>query len=305
MSTHVYNIAYVLPGSIVFFIGFLESIPPLTLGILGPGGSFACMGFGVLWCMQFHFSWVLLPPFVLYAFLCRRQAKQPGIIREILGFLAGAALPAAALVPTWVRYGLSQKGMSDLILRFNPGNFKSLFTVVLPRYLSLPCFEIPRLVGVNLIDRKNFFRPALWLLPPALFLTAVGLVQPFVLLFYGDLKKPKDYRVFWLRQAVLAASLWIWFNFWFTFKDPATRMYFVVSPLVMVYALHVWDRLAEYRWVRILGVACVVVNIFFETGYAYRMMKVRSIWLGRDKIVAAIDHKDYRLLAERRKNSWY
>ncbi len=73
----------------------------------------------------------------------------PGALGEISGFAAGAAIPLAFLIPTYLKYGLFQETSGlNLAVGFNRENFMSFF-VVLARYFSLPSFELPRFLGLN------------------------------------------------------------------------------------------------------------------------------------------------------------
>ena len=63
-STSIINPTYLLFGSTLFFVGFLETVPALSTHWFQPLFGFALMGFGLFWDMQFHFSWILLLPFV-------------------------------------------------------------------------------------------------------------------------------------------------------------------------------------------------------------------------------------------------
>jgi len=55
-STHVINPSYVLAGAVVFFIGFLEAVPTLSIGLVRPAAAFFMMGTGLMWVMQLHMS---------------------------------------------------------------------------------------------------------------------------------------------------------------------------------------------------------------------------------------------------------
>ena len=70
-STHVNNPSYVLPAAIVFFIGFFEAVPALSLGVAAPRLAFFGMGAAIAWIMQIHLSWPLLLPFAAIALLMR------------------------------------------------------------------------------------------------------------------------------------------------------------------------------------------------------------------------------------------
>ena len=71
-STHVNNPSYILPAAIVFFLGFFEALPALSLRRISPPVAHAMMGAALTWIMQIHMSWPLLAPFLLVAWLSRR-----------------------------------------------------------------------------------------------------------------------------------------------------------------------------------------------------------------------------------------
>src|SRR5262249_31420574 len=104
-GTNVYNTSYLLFSSLLFFIGFFESIPGFSLDWITPSLAFGLMGFGICWTMQFHQSWVLLLPLVFMVFIWRRKTEIATFDEEIRGFLAGALPPLAFLLPTFIKYG--------------------------------------------------------------------------------------------------------------------------------------------------------------------------------------------------------
>src|SRR5919206_301909 len=60
LSTVIYNPSYVLAGGILFFVGALEVCPFTRRGLVPARLADASMGFGLLWAMQLHMSWVVL-----------------------------------------------------------------------------------------------------------------------------------------------------------------------------------------------------------------------------------------------------
>ncbi len=304
-STNPINPSYLLFGSLLFTVGLLEAIPGLSSDWIPPGIAFALMGFGLFWAMQFHYSWLLLPPLVLFCFLWRWWQGRLQGISEITGFLAGSAFPLAFLIPTWFKYGLFQEaGGLGTAVAFNMENFMAFFTI-LARLLSLVTYEMPRFLGENTSLRLGFLTSRPLLLPPGFFLWAVGLVQVPVLLFFGfrkDLSRPQATGISLL---TLFAFCLAWGSSWFTSKPPLAHIYYILFPLVAVYSFYVWERLARLRGWRIFGVVCLATNLWFHVGYLAAMMQSRSLYTNRAQVVQAIAEKNEHLLGERRPGSLY
>ena len=305
-STHVFNVSFLLFGSCLFFTGFLESIRPWSTGWLGPKTSFALMGFGIFWDMQFHNSWVLLVPFVLASFYIKFKKTEGGFWAAMGAFSAGAAIPLSFLVPTLLKYGIQKEttGFSGVWLDFYGENFKSFF-IILARFLSLACFEMPRFLGSNTKDRIEFLEKIPWVIPPVLFLTLVGWLQPLALLICGWFRDRARPEAVLFQKMLFATLLWIWVCFWFTTTGPAAHMYYLFLPLVLVLSFYVWSRWALRKAWRVFGVVCIFASLWAHTGMALEMAGERSIYTDRDRIVRAIQAKDYRILWERRKWALY
>ena len=112
-STHIMNVSYLLPASLLFFIGALEALPPLRVGAVDVRAAHFMMGFGLLCVVQLHMSWVVLAPFLLAAW-CSAPGKggfaatRPGLVG------AGAALPP----PFWsAPGGMPVRGGTDHSVR--------------------------------------------------------------------------------------------------------------------------------------------------------------------------------------------
>ena len=306
-STHVFNPSYLLFGSVLFFVGFLETLPGFSMKRLSPSLAFGMMGFGLFWNMQFHGSWLLLPVFTVGAFLWRRKERIESSIGEVSGFAVGTILPLIFLLPTLFHYGFHRgsDSFSQVAVAFNFGNFKEFFTI-LARYFSLPCFEMPRFLGSGTGERYAFFNGFLWLAPPAIFLTLVGWIQPFVFLIYGWFKDVRHSGARMVQILVCGSFLWTWFCFWFTTTGPAAHMYYVFLPLTLVGYFYVWSRLSFRAGWKKFALVCLAASLWFQSGFIYRnLTKGGSLYSNRGKIVNALDKKDYRLLAERRPGSFY
>ena len=157
-------------------------------------------------------------------------------------------------------------GILKVAQNFNEDNFKAVFTI-LARYLSFPCFEMPRFVGGGTGERLAFLNRAPWLYLPGIFLLLVGWIQPFVLLIYGWFKDPRHREAPILFRVTMFSLLWIWVCFWFTSTGPAAHMYYVFLPLTVVYYFYLWSRLVDrpaWKW---FGAACLVASLWFQTGF--------------------------------------
>ncbi len=302
-STNIINPSWLLFGGVFFFIGFLETIPQTSLKFLFPRTAFAFMGFGLFWCVQFHYSWVLLPPFIVAAFAWRMRSKQLKGVPEIGGFLLGSLVSGLFLVPTLVKFGSGQAATGlGLSVGFNQGNFLSFFTI-LARFLSLASYELPRFLGDGTHDRIQAVKEIPWMIPATVLLLLVGWVQPFVMLILGFIKDKnrKDWKA--VHIVTGGALLLVWVSFWFTSKPPGAHMYYILLPLISVYSFYIWGRLAVHKGWRVFGMICLLASLWFETAYIFHQMPVASLYNNRPRVVKAIDQKDYRILGERRPGS--
>jgi len=303
-STNPINPSYLLLGSVLFFIGFLEAVPSFSKDYVPPAVAFAMMGFGLVWDMQFHSAWVLLPPFVLLAFSLRLRDKQFHFMHDFVAFLMGAAPLVALLVPTYLKYGLNQgTGGFHLAGAFNLNNFLAFFTI-LGRFLSLPCFETLRFINIG-SKWWEFLLQQYWILLPGIFMMVMGVLQPISLLVLGWFKDAKHPEGRTLSKIVLFAFLVVWAGFCFTSKEPLAHIYYILLPLLVVYSLYIWSRWANHRVVRLLGWACLAASLWFQTGYALHMAKTQSLYTNRPLVQKAIQEKNETVLGERRPGALY
>lgn len=300
-STNIINPSYLLLGSILFFIGFLEALPATSLGWLSPARSFALMGFGLFWNMQFHSSWVLFPPLLLLALVARWKAKALAPLPSLGGFLAGSTFPLAFLLPTLLQFGFNSNTAGlRLFAAFNPSNFLSIYLIV-PRFFSLACFEVQRfLLFPGLEHHMDFFRLHPSLILPGFLLILAGWLQCLSLIL-GPLKiSSMDDRGKGLMRWTWITLGILWISFWLTSKEPLAHIYYILLPLVVAYSLHLWSAWSfKLRWAWVL----VALNLWFQTGVLLHGLKTQSLYTDREKLVKAIESKDYHLVGERRPGS--
>jgi hypothetical protein len=304
-STNIDNDSYVIFGSCLFFIGFLETLPALSLKKVQPSLANCLMGFALLWNAQFHMSYVILFPFLLVSFYFQLKAQGLRIIRPILFFALGALIPGSFILPTLMTYGLAQgTGGASNAVTFNPQNFLSFFDV-LGRYFALGACEIPRFMGANMADRLEFLRTNWWIAPFAVTAGLLGGVQWIVLIVSAFRKKhpQKDWMNIKLLTFLTFTLLYI--SFLFSIKTPAAHTYYLTLPVVMLYGFYVFTPWVGKKGFQTTAKILLACNILFHMGLAIHNLPVKSIYKDRGLFVKAIEEKNYHLLGERRPDTLY
>jgi hypothetical protein len=304
-STMIDNDSYVIFGSCLFFAGFLETIPALSIKLIRPVWANFMMGFGLFWDAQFHMSYVILFPFVLVSIYFQWKSQGPKSISNMLRFLLGCLATGIFILPTLLNYGLSQgTGGAGNAIAFNPENFLSLIDV-LARFLSLASCEIPRFIGPHNVDRLEFLKENWWVAPFAVVAGVLGILQALALLAGWFQKKhpQKDWlAVKWL---ALTTFLLIYVSFLFAIKAPAAHTYYLTLPIAMLYGFYVFSPWVSKKGVLTTAKVLLACNILFHAGLALHNLPVKSLYKDRDLFVKAISEKNYHLLGERRPDTLY
>jgi hypothetical protein len=113
----------------------------------------------------------------------------------------------------------------------------------------------------------------------------------------------KDWKP--LKVLVFSSFLLVFVAFLFAIKVPAAHAYYVLLPLVMLYAFYVLYPWAGKRWFRPLAGTLLVCNLVFHLALAVHNREERSFYAYRERIVKALEMRDYRLLGERRAGTRY
>lgn len=308
VSTQVYNPSYVLMGSILFFLGAIETYPFLTKNLIPLKLANFMMGLALFWVMQFHLSWVILVPYVLVSFYFQYKTDGSGVLPSVAWFTCGAIITGSFLIPTYLNYGLSGMGGTGEVARINPRNLLEHLNIVegvLGRFLSFASFELPRFIGNNTATRLAFVKASPWLIPLVIFLTPVGILQPIALLilWFSENHRQKDWKA--IKFFTLWTVLLLYFSFLFSIKAPLSHTFYLTLPLSMLYSLYCWDRyLVKQRW-RKFAATVIICGIIFHLGVAVHDYSRISIYIDRNKINEAIENKNYHSLDERRSGARY
>jgi hypothetical protein len=294
-STHVNNPSYVLPAAIVFFIGFFEAIPALSLGLATPRLAFFGMGVAIAWIMQIHMSWPLLIPFAAIALYMR------GLLN--VGWLAlGASIPGALLIPTFLRYGVhGGSGGAATNLYFHAVSPDRLL-VTLAQFFSFASLEINRFVATDNAKRLMVLVDHPWIAPLAVIVLVAGLVQPVWMLVSAFRREARPSRsTDWLALRVLVAFtvLLIYASYWFVKEEPQAHAFFVVAPVAFIFAASCWTLIDSPRWRRVAAVV-LAVNVAFHAGLAWIQGPEQSLYTNRHVIAAAITDKQPEIFGHRR-----
>jgi hypothetical protein len=234
-STIMINPAFTFLPSILFFIGFMESLPFFALNLVSRRWANVAMGFSLFWIMQFHFSYVYLVPLAFFSLAIQvfKERKWSALLFFSLGSLPMLAL----IVPTYMKFGLARGNVAGgFAVLFNWVNVKEFWTI-LARYLSLVSFEIPRFIGddnKSRIDFLAFQHP--YLLIPGGLLWIIGLLQPFLLAAFWFWELRLRFRwVFWALFFGLGVMLVMSDR-----VDAAKTFFLTIGIMAITMALGLW-----------------------------------------------------------------
>ena len=305
-SAHIINTSYILAPSILFFLGFFEVMPRISLRRLPPPAAFAAMGFATVWLMQIHMSWPLLLPFAAMAWIGRRSQGPAGAAIDAASFAAGALIPGALLLPTLWRYGFST-GSGGVLRNIHPHAVNPwILVTTLARFLSFASLEISRFVATDGAKRLEFFQRHLWLAPGAAAVWLVGTIQPIWMLV--DLCRPSRRLsasvppVKWaaLRRQAIVAVLFVYASYWFVMEPPQAHAFYVLSPIAFMLAAFWWTGCVDSPRARRIAAAVLILNIAVHAGLAVAEGPELSLYKNREVVATALRLKSPEMFAHRR-----
>jgi hypothetical protein len=299
-STSLINTSYVLPGAVLFFVGFFEAHPRFSIGRLsGPLAHFM-MGVAIGWMIQIHLSWPLLLPYAAIAVLARAREGWRATARDVGALAAGIALPGLLLLPTLLKFGLhAGTGGTGRNLQFHligPG----VLVTTTGRFLAFASLEVLRFIGSDTAKRLVFVSRHLWIAPLLAIVWAVGIVHPLVMagLWF---KRRHPARDDWTALRVLVAGTvgLVFAAYFFVMEPPQARAFYIVAPVAMVFAAYCWSFIDRPVWRRVAGVV-LVVNIAYHLGLALAKAPEGSMYMNRAVVAASVTERDPDVFSHRR-----
>lgn len=295
-STHIVNLSYVLPASLIFFVGFMEAWPSLRIGRVPVPLAHAWMGAALGWVMQVHMSWPLLLPFIAAAFFARAREGWRSSGPAVAAFCGGFVLTGAFILPTWITYGSGGTGEN---VYFHWREPISTFFKTVARILAFSSYEINRFIADDSSRRIVFLQDHWWLVPPVLFLWLLGLVHPIwmALTAVRGTRTHADWPV--VRALFIATVLLASGSFFFTVAWAQARSYYVVAPVSFVYAAYCWTFIDSPR-ARRLAAVVLSVNLVVQVSLALSRLSGASLYMDRPLLTQAIAERTPGRFANRR-----
>ena len=304
-SAHIINTSYILAPAIVFFLGFFESVPSLSLRRVSSPVAFAAMGLAIVWLAQIHMSWPLLLPFAAGAWISRRTGGVRALTIDAAAFAAGSLVPGVLLLPTLARYGL-HAGSGGVLRNLHPHWVSPwIIATTLARFLSFASLEVSRFIATDGAKRLEFFGRHLWLAQAAIAVWIIGTVQP-LWMFVDGCRPMRQWpasmpRGKWaaLRVLVAASVLLVYASYWFVIEPPQAHAFYVLAPIAFMFAAFWWTFVDSAR-ARRIAAGVLILNIAFHAGLAWTEGPELSLYKNRGVVATAIRLKAPEMFAHRR-----
>ena len=303
-SLHPINTSYILPASLVFFVGVFESVPALSLRLIPPAAAHAMMGAALAWLMQIHMSWPLLVPFAALAWASRWRDGVRDMMVNLLSLAAGALVPAVFLLPTLALHGAAA-GSGGVVRNLHLHAVSPwIIVTTLARLLSFASLEINRFIATDAPKRLEFFQRHLWLAPLAIAAGAAGVVQPVWMV--ADAARRSRWneaatRRRWdaVRLLLAGALLLVYASYFFVVEPPQAHAFYVLAPIVFLFAAY-WWALVDSPRSRQIAAAVLALGVLYHAGLAWAQAPELSLYRNRGVVAAAVRLKEPEMFAHRR-----
>jgi hypothetical protein len=298
-STHVINPSYLLPASLVFFIGFFEAMPVFRVGAIPEPAAFALMGAAIAWAFQIHMSWPLLLPYavLVWSFAWRQGIRT--VAANTAALMGGGLLIGSLFIPTLVVFGL-HGGTGGTLRNMRP-HWVSPYAALsmLARLFSFASFEIWRFLATDDPKRQTLLLRHLWIAPLAVVVWVAGLWQPVWMLreWFRTRSRFAEWPALkWLIAGTVGV---IYTGYCFVLEPSQAHAFYIVAPMAFMYAAYCWTFIDSPRW-RQIGAAILAINIVFHLGQAWIQAPQQSLYRNREVGAAAVRLKEPEMFAHRR-----
>jgi hypothetical protein len=287
-STNIINTSYVLPASLLFFLGFFEACPPLSRRLVPTAVSFFLMGAAIFWIVQFHMSGAILLAFAGIALLWHVRDGVRELAAAAGAFAVGSLTTASLILPTIWTYG--ETGGSGGILRNLEFQWRSPWILLktIARMLSFPSLEVGNFLGTG--ANRLVFVEQHWPLVPLLFVvTLVGFAQPLWMALTWFRRRPAlpDWSA--MRWLLAGTVTLVYSSYFFVMEKTEARAYYLTAPVAFAYAAYCWTFVDSPR-ARRMAAAILAINICFQFSVAWTRMP-QSLYKDRELVSAAISAK--------------
>jgi len=299
-STDIINTSYLLVPGIVFFIGFFEAVPVFRTGAIAEPLAFGLMGAALAWTVQIHMSWPLLLPYAGFAWLSSSWRNGwRAAASNTAGFVAGTAVLATLLVPTFLAYGLGG-GTGGTIRNLLPHPISPRIALdILARLFSFGSLEVWRFLATDDAKRVMFLYRHLWIVPLALVLWAASIWQPFWMLreWFRTASPFSEWRP--LKWLVAATVGLVYASYWFVLEPSQAHAFYIMAPVGLMFAAYCWTFVDSPRWRRVAAVL-LTIGVVFHIGLGWLQAPERSLYQQREVVAAAVRLKQPEMFAHRR-----
>jgi hypothetical protein len=295
-STSMINTSYIMPGAVLFFVGFFEAHPAFTTGRLRRSLAHGMMGAAIAWMMQIHMSWPLLLPYAAAVFVASRGMGWRAALRDAAWFAGGLAVFGSLLVPTFLHSGLGGTHRNIVVHGIGPW----VVVTTAARFLAFSSLEVIRFLGTDTPKRVMFLWRHLYLVPLFAIVWIVGIVHPLLMARLA-LKSQHPERADWssLRVLVAATIAIVSVAYCFVMEPPQAHAFYIVAPISWLFAAYCWSFLDRPFWRGVAGVV-LAVNIAYHLGLALGKAPERSMYKYRAVVAEAVRRRDPDLFAHRR-----
>jgi len=288
LSTHIINPSYVLPASLLFFLGWFEAWPRTSIGRLPLPLCFGLMGAALMWVAQVHMSWPLLLPFLAIVFAARLRDGAGLVAVSVGAFLIGLLATGVFVLPTWIAQGLAGgSGGTSANLDPNWRNPVTTFVTTLARVLAFASYEVNRFIATGSARQTVFLQQHWWLVPIAALLWLTGILHPLWMAITAFRRQSRHAAWPAVRWVLVGTAALVSASFFFSAAPAQARSFYVVAPVGFMYAGYAWT-FVDSRRARTIAAVVLGLNLALQAGLAIARWSGPSLYMNRPRVMDAI-----------------